>query len=163
VTLFDLIVILIVVVSVAISIWRGLVREVLSLVSWIGAFFVAKYAATLVASWLPDWISQPGVRLAVAFVLVMIAAVMLFSLVSIQIAKAVRFTGLQGTDRALGGLFGFIRGVVIAVIAVLVAGLTPLPKEPAWRDAMLSRPLQVAASAIQPWLPPAIRARIKYD
>jgi membrane protein required for colicin V production len=162
-TIFDVVVLLIVVLSIAISVIRGLVREVLSLASWIGAFFVARFGATVVASWLPGWISHPGVRLAVGFVLVMVAAVLLFSLISMQIVKVVKITGLQGTDRALGGLFGFARGLVIAVIAVLIAGLTPLPKGRYWQEAMLSRPLEAAATALKGWLPENIRARISYD
>jgi membrane protein required for colicin V production len=116
-----------------------------------------------VASWLPGGISQPGVRLAVGFVLVMIATVLLFSLISMQVVKVVKITGLQGTDRALGGLFGFARGLVIAVIAVLIAGLTPLPKGRYWQDAMFSAPLEAAANVLKPWLPENISARISYD
>ncbi len=162
-TVFDFAVLLIVVLSVVISVVRGLVREVLSLASWIGAFFVAKFGATVVASWLPGWITHPGVRLAVGFALVMIATVLLFSLISMQIVKVVKITGLQGTDRALGGLFGFTRGLVIAVVAVLIAGLTPLPKGRYWQDAMFSAPLEAAASILKPWLPDNISARISYD
>ena len=162
-TVFDVAVLLIVVLSVAISVIRGLVREVLSLASWIGAFFVARFGATVVASWLPGWISHPGVRLAVGFVLVMVATVLLFSVISLQIAKVVKITGLQGTDRTLGGLFGFARGLVIAVIAVLIAGLTPLPKGRYWQEAMFSKPLEAAAGALKEWLPENIRARISYD
>jgi membrane protein required for colicin V production len=162
-TVFDVIVLLIVVLSIAISVMRGLVREVLSLASWIGAFFVAKFGATVVASWLPAWISHPGVRLAVGFILVMIATVLLFSLISLQIVKVVKITGLQGTDRALGALFGFARGLVIAIIAVLLAGLTPLPQGRYWQEAVLSRPLEASANALKGWLPENIRSRISYD
>lgn len=162
-TAFDFALLLVVALSMVISVIRGLVREVLSLASWIGAFFVAKYGAVVVASWLPGWVSHPGARLAVGFVLVMVAAVLLFSLVSMQIAKVVKITGLQGTDRALGALFGLARGIVIALTAVLLAGMTPLPKTRSWQEAMLSAPLEAAAGAVQPWLPPEIRSRIRYD
>ncbi|HWQ37383.1 MAG TPA: CvpA family protein [Burkholderiales bacterium] len=162
-TAFDFVLLLVVALSMVISVVRGLVREVLSLASWIGAFFVAKYGAVVVASWLPGWVSHPGARLAMGFVLVMVAAVLLFSLVSMQIAKVVKITGLQGTDRALGALFGLARGIVIALTAVLLAGMTPLPKARYWQEAMLSAPLETAAKAVQPWLPSEIRSRIRYD
>ena len=162
-TFFDLVVLLILALSVVISVVRGLVREVLSLASWIGAFFVARYGAVVVAGWLPDWVSHASARLAIGFVLVMIAAVLLFSLLTVQIVKVVKITGLQGTDRALGALFGFARAVVIVLIAVLLAGMTPMPKSRTWQDALFSAPLEAVASVAAPWLPPEIRSRIRFD
>lgn len=162
-TVFDYAVLLILVVSIIISLIRGLVREVLSLASWIGAFFVAKFASPVVSDWMPGAVSHPGVRLALAFVLVMIATVLLFSLVSLQLAKLVKLAGLTGTDRMLGAFFGFARGLVIAVFAVLIVGLTPLPQEQYWRDAMFRPPLETAASWMRPLLPEQVHQRINYE
>jgi membrane protein required for colicin V production len=158
-TIFDFVVLLILLLSTFISVMRGLVREVLSLASWVGAFFVAKYGAPVVAGWLTGLLSHPGARLAVAFVLVMIASVLLFSLLSLQIAKLVKVTGLRGTDRALGAFFGLARGVLVAVLLVLVAGLTPLPRERYWQDAFFRVPLETMASWMSPRLPDRLRDR----
>jgi membrane protein required for colicin V production len=162
-TIFDYVLLLIMGVSIAISVVRGLVREVLSLASWIGAFLVAKFGAPVVASWLPGAVSHPNVRLGMGFVLVLVATVLLFSLLSLQIAKVVKITGLTGTDRTLGALFGLARGCLIAMIAVLFGGLTPLPQERYWREAMFSAPLQRAATWIAPVLPDDIRRRISFE
>jgi membrane protein required for colicin V production len=143
--------------STAISIMRGLVREVLSLASWVGAFLVAKYGAPVVASWLPGLVSHPNARLALGFVLVMVASVLLFSFLSLQIAKLVKITGLGGTDRALGAFFGLARGVLVAVLLVLLAGLTSLPKERFWRDAFFRAPLETMALWMRPRLPDTVR------
>ena len=155
-TIFDVVVLLILLVSTLISVMRGLVREVLSLASWVGAFFAAKYGAPVVASWLSGLVSQPNLRMALGFVLVMVASVLLFSLLSLQIAKLVKITGLGGTDRALGAFFGLARGVLVAVLIVLLAGLTPLPREPYWRDAYFRVPLETMASWMRPRLPNAV-------
>jgi membrane protein required for colicin V production len=162
-TVFDYVVLLILAISIVISVIRGLVREVLSLASWIGAFFVAKFGAPLVSEWLPGAVSHPGVRLAMGFVLVMVATVLLFSLVSVQVAKLVKFAGLKGTDRMLGAFFGFARGLVISVVVVLIVGLTPLPQERYWRDAMFRPPLETAAGWMRPWLPEQVHDRIKHE
>ena len=160
-TVFDFVFLLILAVSMFISVLRGLVREVLSLVSWIGAFFVAKYGAPVVGTWLSGWISHPEIRIGFSFILVMVASVMLFSLLSLQVAKLVKITGLKGTDRALGAFFGLARGVLVAVVLVLVASLTPMPKESYWRNAFFRYPLETMASWMQPNLPDAVREKMQ--
>lgn len=159
-TIFDYVFLLIVLVSVVISVIRGLVREVLSLVSWIGAFVVAKFGAPVVAGWLSGLIAHPKVRVVFAFILVMVAAVLLFSLLSLQVVKLVKMTGLTSTDRALGAFFGVARGVLIAVLLVLLASLTPLPREDYWRNAFFRYPLETMASWMQPRLPDTVQERM---
>lgn len=159
-TIFDYVFLLIVAVSIAISVIRGLVREVLSLLSWIGAFIVAKFGAPVVAGWLSGLIAHPKVRVAFAFILVMVAAVLLFSVLSLQVVKVVKMSGLTSTDRALGAFFGLARGVLIAVVLVLLAGLTPLPQQSFWRNAFFRYPLETMASWMQPRLPDAVQERI---
>lgn len=159
-TIFDYVFLLIVLVSIVISVIRGLVREVLSLVSWIGAFVVAKFGAPVVAGWLSGLIAHPKVRVVFAFILVMVAAVLLFSLLSLQVVKLVKMTGLTSTDRALGAFFGVARGVLIAVLLVLLASLTPLPREDYWRNAFFRYPLETVASWMQPRLPDTVQERM---
>ena len=159
-TIFDYAFLLILLVSVAISVIRGLVREVLSLASWIGAFLVAKFGAPVVAGWLSGLIAHPKVRVVFAFILVMVAAVLLFSLLSLQVVKLVKMTGLTSTDRALGAFFGVARGVLIAVLLVLLASLTPLPREDYWRNAFFRYPLETMASWMQPRLPDTVQERM---
>ncbi|MGH8678229.1 MAG: CvpA family protein [Burkholderiales bacterium] len=161
-TFFDYAALLIVGVSIVISLVRGLMREVLSLASWICAFFVARFGAPVVAEWLPGAVSHEGVRLALGFVLVMVASVLLFSLISLQLAKLVKLTGLTSTDRVLGAFFGLARGLLVAIVTVLIAGLTPLPQERFWREAMFAAPLEAAASWLRPWLPHEVRSRMRY-
>jgi len=159
-TVFDYVFLLILVVSVLISVIRGLVREVLSLLSWVGAFIVAKYGAPVVAVWLSGLIAHPKIRIGFSFVLVMVASVMLFSLLSLQIVKLVKMTGLRSTDRALGAFFGLARGALVGVVLVLVASLTPLPREQYWREAFFRYPLETMASWMQPRLPDTVQERM---
>jgi len=162
-TVFDLIVIAIVAVSVGISIWRGLVREVLALASWIGAFWIAKELAGFTATWLPDTVSNPGLRLMFGFIGVMLASLLVFSLVGMLIVHLVKVAGLTAPDRMLGAAFGLLRGVVIAVTVVLLGGMTSAPREPYWRDALLSAPLEAAALWVKPWLPRDVARRVSFE
>ncbi len=121
-TAFDLIAVLVVAISVAFSIWRGLVREVLALLSWVLAFCLARLFAVVVAGWLPSSWSHQGLRIAVGFVAVMLVSVLAFSLVSMMIVHLVKVAGLTTSDRMLGAVFGLLRGLLIVVTMVLLGG-----------------------------------------
>ncbi|HWH48983.1 MAG TPA: CvpA family protein [Burkholderiales bacterium] len=162
-TVFDLIVIAIVAVSVGISIWRGMVREVLALASWIGAFWIAKELAGLTATLLPDSVTNPGIRLMLGFIAVMLVSLLVFSLAGMLIVHLVKVAGLTASDRMLGAAFGLLRGVLIAVTVVLLGGMTSAPREKYWRDALLSAPLEAAALWVKPWLPRDVARRISFE
>ena len=162
-TVFDLIVIAIVAVSVGISIWRGVVREVLALASWIGAFWIAKELAGFAATWLPDSVSNPGLRLMFGFIAVMLACLLVFSLTGMLLVHLVKVAGLTASDRMLGAAFGLLRGLLIAVTVVLLGGMTSAPREPYWRDALLSAPLEAAALWVKPWLPRDVARRVSFE
>jgi membrane protein required for colicin V production len=88
---------------------------------------------------------------------------MLFGLAAIALGALVRKGRMTGTDRVLGALFGLVRGVLLLVALVLLAGLTPLPRERAWRNAVLSQPLEGAAILVRTYLPGPLASRIHYQ
>jgi membrane protein required for colicin V production len=161
-TWFDYAVIAIIVVSVITSAARGLVREVLSLAAWMVAFFVANQWATDVAAMLPDSLTGAMLRLIVAFVALLVAALIVGGIVNWAIARVIRTTGLQFADRGMGGLFGLARGILIVLTVVILAGLTSLPQQPAWRNALLA-PLAVeGVRTIKPLLPESWARYVHY-
>lgn len=160
---FDYIVLIVLGLSVLVSVVRGAVREVMSLASWIVSAFVATRFAPAVSALLPTAVTSPTVRVAAAFIVVLVICLMLFALVSLLLTKLVVKSGLNGTDRTLGALFGLLRGVVILVLLVLLAGLTPLPREPAWRNAMFSQPLEALATYARAYLPQRFTEHIRFD
>ena len=162
-TLFDFVAVTVVAISVGFSIWRGLVREVLALLSWILAFWLAKLFAAVVAGWLPSSWSHQGLRISIAFVAIMLASVFVLSLVSLLVMHLVKVAGLTASDRMLGAVFGLVRGLLIVVVLVLLGGMTSEPREPYWRNALFSRPLQKMASWAKPWLPEDIARRVSFE
>jgi membrane protein required for colicin V production len=94
-----------------------------------------------------------SLRLGAAFVLILMAGLLLFALAALGMSRLLRKSGLSATDRALGAFFGLARGVVILVVLTLLAGLTALPREPAWRDAVLSPPLEALGLWVRVYLP----------
>jgi membrane protein required for colicin V production len=146
--------------STAWGVWRGLVREVISLAGWILAFLAANLFAPPLAEALP--IAQPDLRVIVAFVAVFIVTLTLATLAALLLSKALKAAGLAGLDRTLGGLFGVARALLIALAFALVAGLTSLPQHPTWKQSVSGPMLGRAALQLKPWLPPALAERLRY-
>lgn len=162
-TLFDFAVLGIIALSVLLSVIRGLLREVLALAAWVVAFLAANVLAGTVAPWLFDAISSEEWRLLAGFIIVFVAVLIVMSLVAMLVSKLVKSAGLALEDRLLGGVFGLARGLLIVMVVVLLAGLTPLPRQAVWRNAVLSNPLVAFAGQIRAWLPAALAQRITYD
>ena len=161
-TSFDYAILAILAVSVLISLWRGLVREVISLLSWLVALWVAARFSADFVDWLPAAIQNPSVRYLAAFAGLFLGTVIALELIAVLIAKLLRAVGLGFIDRLLGAIFGVARGVLIAWVLVLLGGFTSLPARDWWRDSVLAPPLQTAVLAARPLLPTELGKRIKY-
>lgn len=162
-TAFDYAVLGVVGLSVVVSLFRGAVREVMALGSWVGAFLISLHFAPSLSHVLPASVGHPWVRLCVAFVGLIVVSLMLFALLTLALGRLVRGAGLGPWDRAAGVLFGVVRALVILVGLILVAGLTSLPREPAWRNAVFSPPLVGLAKSARAFLPAALAERIHFE
>jgi membrane protein required for colicin V production len=160
---FDYFVLAVVGLSVFFSIMRGLVREVLSLIGWVAAFFVAKAYTLELAPLLPKAIPTETLQYLAAFIILFLATLLISTLLAIALAQVFQKIGLSWLDRLLGACFGTLRGVFIVGVLVFLGGLTDLPKEQAWRSAMFSAPLEAMVFSALPWVPKAIADRIKYE
>lgn len=161
-TSLDYIVIVIVVLSALLGWWRGLVYEVLSLLSWVAAFLVARLLAASVLPYMPASLGSEAIRTAVAYAVLFAVTLLVGSIAAWALSKLVKFVGLGWLDRSLGVLFGAARGVLVVLLLVLLAGLTDLPKEAAWRNAWLSKPLEKTALLTRAWLPDNVAQRVHY-
>lgn len=162
-TVFDYTVLVVMGISILLGVLRGLVREALNLLAWVGAFLLANVYALDVAPMLPEAIPSEPLRLLAAFVILFLGALLLMSLVTIALAELVKTLGLGGYDKGLGALFGLVRGMLIVLILVLLGGLTSMPRQGFWRNAMFSAPLEAFAADVKPWLPEGISKRISYE
>ena len=160
-TWFDYAVIAIVCVSVVLAAWRGVVREIAALAGWVAAFILSSLYAQELAQSLPASLS-PTLRAVIAFLAIFLVVLLLSGLVGLLLAKLFRAAGLGFTDRAVGALFGLARGLSIVFVVVMLAGLSSLPKEPFWREAVLSGPIETAVLAAKPVLPQDIAQRVRY-
>jgi membrane protein required for colicin V production len=162
-TVFDYVVLGVIGLSVLLSIMRGFVREMLALAAWVAAFFVAKLYTLQLAPLLPQSIPSLELRLLAAFLALFLLTLLLCSLGAIALSGLFRQVGLGWLDRGLGALFGLARGMLVVLVAVLLAGLTALPREQSWREAMFSAPLEALVLYGLPWLPQGVAKHVKYD
>jgi membrane protein required for colicin V production len=162
-TVFDYVVLGIVGVSMLLSVLRGIVREIIGLAGWVIAFVAANMLSGMVAPHLPAAVSNESMRMLVAFAVVFVAALVVSGLAAMVLSKLIQGLGLGAEDRVLGACFGLLRGLLIVMVLVLASGLTGLPRDPAWSNAMLSAPLEALAVGIKPWLPQDLSRHITYE
>lgn len=133
----DYVFIAIVLCSLLVGVLRGLVREALSLIAWVLAFVLTLRYAPALAEALKGSIHTPAVRTAAAYALLFFAVLLAGALVTWLVSLIVKSVGLGGVDRMLGAGFGLMRGLFIAVAAVLLAGASEAKTEPWWRASVL--------------------------
>lgn len=158
----DYLIVIIIFLSMLISLWRGLLREVVSLATWIAAFAIAFLFTEDAAAHLAPYIDVPSLRVAAAFGGLFLATLLLGGLVGILASHLVDYTGLTGTDRVLGMGFGLLRGGAFIAVLVLVAGLTPLPRDPWWQQSLLLDHFQQTALWLRDFLPPELAQNFRF-
>jgi len=158
----DYILLVIIAVSALLSLWRGFMKEALSLVSWIAALWIGMLFFYDLARVMRDWIETPTIRNVVAFGLLFIATLLVGGLVNFLAGQLISRTGLTSTDRILGVIFGVARGVVVVAVLVMLAGLTTVPEDPWWQESMLLEYFQDVALWLRSFLPADIAERIRY-
>ncbi len=133
----DIVIAGIIVLSALFSLMRGFVREALSLAGWIASFWVAlTFAGDLAESFLSG-ISVPSLRVAVAFTILFVLILVIMALINKLASQLIKKSGLTGTDRMIGMIFGVVRGALIVSVLVLLAGFTAMPQDPWWQESVL--------------------------
>lgn len=150
----DIVILAVMGVSLAFGLFRGLVRELLSLVSWILAFWIAYRFSSSVAQIIDKALQNPTLSQAVSAILVFVLVLVALMLLASLISKIFKATGLAGMDRILGGLFGFGRAVVILFVALIVGQHTVVIDQD-WYNASMMIPLfDQALDWVAGYLPP---------
>lgn len=144
-------------VSTLVGLLRGFIKEALALAVWIAAFLIAFLYAGMVADWIGESISVPSARIAAAFGAIFLVVVVIGALLTWLIGKLAEKTGLSGTDRLLGGIFGALRGVLLALLLIVLAGFTPVPRDPWWQESRVITSLLPLAEWAAGFLPESVR------
>ena len=162
-TAFDYTVLAILGLSIIFSVMRGLVKEVLSILAWFLAFYVCRTYTDQMLPLMPADIPSESLRTLAAFLVLFLATLLLATLLAIAISAIFKKIGLGWLNRLLGAVFGAFRGVLVVCILVLLAGMTEMPKDARWKNAMFSAPIEALVVSMLPWLPEGISKHVKYD
>ncbi len=161
-TIFDYLVLFILIASIVISTMRGLIKEILSLLSWVVAFVVANVYGPVLAPMLPAVVPGEALRLMVGFAALFVGVRLLMALLTLALDALIAASGLNLADRGLGGLFGLARGLVIVLAGVILCGMTAIPQQPFWKNALLSPLAETGARTLKPYLPAAYAQHVQF-
>jgi membrane protein required for colicin V production len=145
----DYVVVLVCVISAGIGLWRGFVKEALSLLTLLAAIWLAWRFAGLVEPALGGWAGSPEVRVWTARIIVFVLVLVAGALISWLARMLVRHSGLSGIDRLLGAGFGFVRGVLIVGLSVIVLEFLGLDQDGWWQNARLRPYAEQVAAAVR--------------
>lgn len=143
----------VIILSSLVSLWRGFVREALSLATWIMAFWVAWALQDQAAPWFARWIETPSLQTVSGFALLFFVVLLVGAMINHFATLAIEKTGLTGTDRAVGMVFGLLRGGVLVAVLVLVGMLLKLSRDPWWQDSLLIPFFLPLADWLMGWFP----------
>ena len=122
-TQVDVLILTVIAISSAFGVWRGFIKEVLSLLSWIAALLVSRVYSESLASMLGNLIDNPSVRYVTAFSVLFVFTIMLGTALNHFMSKLSVVTGLKALDRLLGAGFGVARGTVIVLVVLFISNV----------------------------------------
>jgi len=157
----DYLILGIIIVSVLVGAIRGFIQEAFSLAVWAAAFLVAFQYSGDLALQLETHIELPSARTSLAFAGLFLSVLLVGGLLTFLVGKLVEKTGLSGTDRLLGGVFGGARGLILVLAMILVAGLTPVPQDPWWQQSRTIQGLLPLAEWSAQFLPDYIQEHLE--
>jgi membrane protein required for colicin V production len=140
-------------VSLLVGALRGLVYEVLSVVSWVAAFVLAQWFAPDVAGWLPLGKASETVRYAAAFVAVFVGVVFAGGVLAWLVKKMIEAVGLRPIDRTLGAAFGLLRGAMLLLAVAVIVNMSSLKSADWWVDSRTAGVTLAALKGLKPVLP----------
>jgi membrane protein required for colicin V production len=133
----DLFLIGILLFSLIWGLFRGLVREVLALGSWVFAGWLTWHYGATVGNYLTAWLSSEQVSHLVGSGAIFVGSLVAFTLISRVAYKQFRIAGLTAMNRVLGALFGIARGVVVSTLLLFGAQFSPATEASWYRDSEL--------------------------
>ena len=159
----DFVIVFIIAISSLIGLLRGFIKEAFSLIIWILAIWIGLTFSRDVSVLFEALISYPSARIAAAFSVLFFTTLILGALLNYLLSELVKKTGLTGSDRFIGMLFGIARGLVVVAIIIMLAGLTPLSEDDWWKQSVLIPPFQTLAVWLENHIPDDMAGYVNFS
>ncbi len=160
--MIDYAIIALLLTSSIIGLFLGFVKEAFSLLLWVAAIWVGLNFSREFSGFLEGAIDYPSARIAAAFAMLFLLTLIVGNLISYLLGALVEKTGLTGSDRFAGMIFGLGRGMVVVSLIIMMAGLTPLPEDSWWKESVLIPPFQSLAVWLKDHIPSGMTDYINY-
>lgn len=160
---FDLLVLTVLGLSVLVSMMRGVVAEIASLITWLVALVAARVLAPTVAELAFTRVEPQVFASVLAYIVVFIATYFLLSFAQKLMTSAIQAMGLGGINKLFGALFGLLKGTFLITMVVLLCALTDLPRTEDWQRAKSAPVFEQLAMLTVPYLPAFVAGRIHYS
>lgn len=152
-SLIDLVLVIGLALSALVGIWRGLIKEVMALLGWVVAYFMAQWFGPEAGTWVPVGAPGSSANVAAGMVVVFVATWLGWALVTWAVTQVIKESGLGGADRFLGGVFGLMRGVLVALVIVTIVRATPVAEWQPWQASVGVSWLGILFEGLRPVLP----------
>lgn len=159
---FDFAILAVILLSALISLVRGFVKESISLATWLIAGFIALTYYLVLSELFIPYIDSPTISQVAAFSILFLATLIVGAIINYMVSQLVSKTGLSGTDKTLGVVFGAARGILIIAMIVLFAGLTPMPSESWWQESLMVEHFLNVALWIKDFMPQDVASRFTF-
>jgi membrane protein required for colicin V production len=157
----DIVILLIIAASTVFGVIRGFAKNVVSLAAWVLAFIIALSLSEKFAQVLPDGIEQPGLRVAIAMSVLFMGTLIMGMLANFLLEGFVNATRANRLDRSLGGMFGFVRGVLLVCVLVVLGAFISLNQTDWWRSSRLAPAGEWVVKLLAPVLPESMADLVK--
>lgn len=152
-SLIDLMLLIGLGLSTLVGIWRGLIKEVMALLGWAVAYFMAQWFGPQAGAWVPVGAQGSQMNAVAGMVVVFVAAWLGWAVLTWAVTQVIKESGLGGADRFLGGVFGLMRGVLVALVIVTIVRATPLAQWEPWLASTGVDWLEILLEGLRPVLP----------
>jgi len=157
----DIVIIAFFAISILIGVYRGFVKETLSVASWVLAAFVAFRFGEQASVYIKPYVTKEPLDLAIAYVAVFLVSLILFAIISHIISQIFESSGMKGIDRSIGSIFGALRAAVIIVVLILVGRFMAMDNQQWWIDSGFIPYFEPLVEWFKSYLPADIIAKIE--
>lgn len=149
----DFTIIVIVALSVLTGLFRGFVKELVALSVWALAIWLAYHYSSTAAVWFEAYIQDNTMRTVVAFIAILFTTLIIGGVINAILSYILKRTGLSGTDRSLGLIFGLVRGVCLVAILMVGVKMTSLPYDTYAKESVLYGKFDPLVAKFQGYMP----------